>query len=394
MSFDFSTLITDRAQKDVDQRAEKGFYNASDLNRVTACMEYLDEELRELGYESGYSRVKIDHGETSPPGELPEGYTELEYIESTGTQYIDTGVKPAGNTRVHCAANFPVQETGAWLFGARDGNGVNAFGFLTYKSEYRSDYNAARPQIPAEYGPELEVDKDGPDTYLNGTLVDSASDSSFSAKDNLMIGANVTDGAVSGFSYALHRWYKIYDESGLVRDFVPCKDSSGSVGMYDSVSGEFFGNAGTSVFVAGPEVAPEPKPEPLDPYTWYESDVPTVSQMEQYLSNVAAIRSVFTLPEYAPQTPKSMALLTFAKANDIESLLQYVETTIQQTVKGMARSDSFTFWSGNRPFPTAQSNKGRNWAMLDAMGTGWRNWQLATWYLLLYGNLKAEGDVV
>ena len=163
---------------------------------------------------------------------------------------------------------------------------------------------------------------------------------------------------------------------------------------YFPIGGNFYASAGADPFNGGPEVIPEPEPEPIDPYTWYESDVPTIIQMSQYLANVSAIRSAFTLPDYAPQTPESMALLTFAKANDIESVLQYVETTIQHAVKGMARSNSFTFWSGNRPFPTAYSNKGRDWAGLDAMNTGWRNWQLATWYLLLYGNLEAEGDIV
>lgn len=414
--FDFSTLITDRTNADVSALSAllskkleswtpeevekfnngqlKGGYWWTDLNRVTACMEYINRELQELGYETGYKPVVVHPGVSPEEPNLPDGYIQLEYIESTGTQYIDTGVKPTGNTRVHCSANFPVQETGAWLFGARDGNGVNAYGFLTYKSEYRSDYNKTRPQIPSQYGPELEVDKDGPDTHLNGNLVDSDSYSSFSAKYNLLIGANVTAGAVSGFSKALHRWYKIYDESGLVRDLIPCKDSSGEAGMYDTIGGNFYASAGADPFNGGPEVIPEPEPEPIDPYTWYESDVPTIIQMSQYLANVSAIRSAFTLPDYAPQTPESMALLTFAKANDIESVLQYVETTIQHAVKGMARSNSFTFWSGNRPFPTAYSNKGRDWAGLDAMNTGWRNWQLATWYLLLYGNLEAEGDVV
>ena len=30
---------------------------------------------------------------------LPSGYTQYEYIESSGTQYIDTGFKPNQNTR-------------------------------------------------------------------------------------------------------------------------------------------------------------------------------------------------------------------------------------------------------------------------------------------------------
>lgn len=351
--FDFSTLITDRTNADVSALSAllskkleswtpeevekfnngqlKGGYWWTDLNRVTACMEYLDAELRELGYETGYVPVVVHEQPEPEESLLPDGYKQLEYIESTGTQYIDTGVKPTGNTRVHCSANFPVQETGAWLFGARDGNGVNAYGFLTYKSEYRSDYNATRPQISAEYGPELEVDKDGPDTYLNGNLVDSASDSSFSAKYNLLIGANVTAGAVSGFSKALHRWYKIYDESGLVRDLIPCKNQSGDIGLYDIVTQKFYGNAGKGVFVAGPEYVPEPEPEPepLDPYTWYKEDSPTTTQLHQYLSNVSAIRSVFEVLKNTPDAPTSLKNLTIDVANNIEKILLAVNTIIE-----------------------------------------------------------------
>lgn len=51
------TLVTDRTASDVANRTKKGYYNAEDLNRVTAAMEYLDNRLRELGYESGYAPV-------------------------------------------------------------------------------------------------------------------------------------------------------------------------------------------------------------------------------------------------------------------------------------------------------------------------------------------------
>ena len=38
---------------------------------------------------------------------LPSGYTELEYIESTGTQYIDTGLKGNLNTKVEIDMQIP-----------------------------------------------------------------------------------------------------------------------------------------------------------------------------------------------------------------------------------------------------------------------------------------------
>lgn len=127
-----------------------------------------------------------------------------------------------------------------------------------------------------------------------------------------------------------------------------------------------------------------------NPYIWLETDSPKQSQMAQYLSNVLSIWDTIMGD---PTLPETMVNLTQEGANQIEAALIEINTSIEQIIAAMARSNSFTFWSGNRPFPTAYSNPGRNWAELDAMGTSWRNWQVATWYLLLYGNLEAEGDV-
>lgn len=50
MSFDLSTLITDRTRADVENETDKGFYNASDLNRVGAAAEYIAGRFAALGY--------------------------------------------------------------------------------------------------------------------------------------------------------------------------------------------------------------------------------------------------------------------------------------------------------------------------------------------------------
>ena len=47
---------------------------------------------------------------------------------------------------------------------------------------------------------------------------------------------------------------KITNSGELVRDFVPAKNASDVVGMYDMVSGQFFTNEGTGTFVAGPDM--------------------------------------------------------------------------------------------------------------------------------------------
>lgn len=50
MSFDMSSLITDRSAADVLAKNSKGTYNASDLNRVGAAMNYVADRLRGQGY--------------------------------------------------------------------------------------------------------------------------------------------------------------------------------------------------------------------------------------------------------------------------------------------------------------------------------------------------------
>ena len=37
---------------------------------------------------------------SSTQAALPSGYTELEYIQSTGTQYINTGFMPNGKSKI------------------------------------------------------------------------------------------------------------------------------------------------------------------------------------------------------------------------------------------------------------------------------------------------------
>lgn len=126
---------------------------------------------------------------------------------------------------------------------------------------------------------------------------------------------------------------------------------------------------------------------------WKSSDIPTRSTMDKYLRNVAALRSVMEMLPTTPETPPDMDGLTVSEANAIEQILSDIDYVVHHIFETMFRAGQFDAWSGHRPFPTANSNPGRTWGELDAMQTNWANWQAATWYLLLYGNLRAEGEV-
>lgn len=189
------------------------------------------------------------------PLALPTGYTKLAYIQSSGTQYVDTGFQPNQDTRVFCDAVFVASSTAYWLFGARNGNQDRTFGFLTYDNQYRSDYNTSTDEYLTEVqSGRFTVDKDGNVTKINGETAKTATAGTFQCTHNLYLLANNNNGTVGGQCSATLYACQIYDNETLVRDFIPCINGSGEVGLYDLVGKQFYGNAGTGVFT-GSEVA-------------------------------------------------------------------------------------------------------------------------------------------
>lgn len=316
--FDFSTLITDRTLEDVAARNEKGSYNATDLNRVDACLEDLVARLSRVGCNvPGYERVKIER-ETKPASRLPEGYAEVQYIQSSGTQYVDTGFKPNQDTRV--LIKLSTSETGSHtVFGAdfswTDDGFALGVGFTHYGKETGtiSGLNNESPH---------EVDFNKNIIFMDGSTVLTMGASTFSVPHNLALFANNRAGGIQEKTTMALYYCRIYDGNTIIRDYIPCKNAGGAVGLYDLVDGKFYGNAGTGSFTAGPVVErPKDPNEDLDPYTWYESDVPTASLLARYRDNVAAVRAALRLPEGTPGVPETMRRLTTAEANSIEAIL-------------------------------------------------------------------------
>lgn len=320
MAFDFSTLITDRTLEDVANKTAKGFYNATDLNRVDACLEDLVARLRRIGYNvPGYERVKIER-ETKPASRLPEGYAEVQYIQSSGTQYVDTGFKPNQDSRV--LIKLSTSETGSHtVFGAdfswTDDGFALGVGFTHYGNETGtiSGLNDGSPH---------EIDFNKNIISMDGSAILTMGTLTFSIPHNLALFANNRAGSVSEMTTMEVYYCQIYDGNTIIRDYIPCKNASGAVGLYDLIGQKFYGNTGSGSFAAGPVVTweePEEPAETMDPYTWYESDVPTASLLARYRDNVAAVRAALRLPEGTPGVPETMRRLTTAEANSIEAIL-------------------------------------------------------------------------
>ena len=186
---------------------------------------------------------------------LPGGYTKLAYIESTGTQYINTGFIPNNNTKAVCDAELISGTNNISVpFGTYE-SGSNRFALMYHHQLGWTHWvGGASGQCAGE--------QLGRHTFtLTGTslIVDSATKTfttaAFTGSVPMFIfGINYQGSLDYAASMRLYSC-KIYDNGALVRDFVPCKNASGTVGLYDDANGVFYSNAGSGTFSYG-EIEP------------------------------------------------------------------------------------------------------------------------------------------
>lgn len=61
---------------------------------------------------------------------------------------------------------------------------------------------------------------------------------------------------------------------------------------------------------------------------WLASDIPTASELETYRQNIAALRGLIAVMKSTPETPETMRVLDYIKANDIERILLDLDTLL------------------------------------------------------------------
>ena len=190
---------------------------------------------------------------------LPDGYTQLEYIQSSGTQYIDTGYKPNSSTKLTATLQFVSSSSGnKFCFGARTSNSVGRFS-LGYSfgssGSWFFGYNTTVPNVTSAVSPtgktSVIIDKN---VCTVGGYSATASQSTFSCAQNLVLFAD-NEGGTIGQNGSIKLYdCSIYDNGVLIRNFIPARNSSGTLGLYDTVNGAFYTNAGSGTFTAGADI--------------------------------------------------------------------------------------------------------------------------------------------
>lgn len=199
---------------------------------------------------------------------LPQGYTELEYIQSAASQYIKTGVLVNPNYTV-AAEYMLTTRTTTWdtIFGTRNSNaarftarytntatgnlGIHRSKAKTVAYESYDDSNAAKNKVTDKFhNVRLAKNKYYFDGVLRKTF--SAATSLTAYTYELYLFANNNAGKVGDAGYFRMRYCTIQDENdNYVRYFIPCKNPDGVAGMYDYINDKFYGSSSSTAFVAG-----------------------------------------------------------------------------------------------------------------------------------------------
>lgn len=188
---------------------------------------------------------------------LPKEYQEVNYIESNGTQYIDTGVNAdnnlrvaidmqytntsvLNNTNIGVIANVAGQYLRYHLMIRDNGNFTFYYGTKSNtlnagdKKRHYFDFNTDTGIVTVDDN-EFSIYEVNPfDTELNFWLFGRNSNSS-----NLVF-------------YDSIKLYKakMYSNGVLVRDFIPCyRKTDNEVGLYDTVNNVFYVNSGSGDFI-------------------------------------------------------------------------------------------------------------------------------------------------
>lgn len=257
------TIAQNAERESIIQKIEADLYN----EKVKTGEVPSKEKLKEI-ISKNYGKIDKD-GEneidsfTSNKGEYKINFQEIEgweiknkelkYLESTGTQWIDTEF--ISNQDSGYEIKFSVLDADAdtvGIYGARVSSTNNNFSIGAWKlnncifTDY-NDYQSGRTTI--KYDNDIHVFKANKnEIIMDGKKSSTNNYTSFTpGKTNYVFKIN---GGLSNSKLRVY-YLKIYDNNKLVRDFIPTLKEEQIPCFYDKVEKEYYYNKGTGEFSYG-----------------------------------------------------------------------------------------------------------------------------------------------
>lgn len=185
-------------------------------------------------------------------GGLPSTYQAVSYIQSSGTQYIDTGVKANSEIEITITVNhfFDTTEGSKCLYGGGVGwenkyiqGELDQYPYFAFNNQSKGQRYV--PSIGLDYtvNQNKNVIKINNATFYNFTY------NSFTTNYNITLFAGNRGGDVVEFGSYRVKSCQIKDNGILVRNFVPCyRKSDNEIGLYDTINKVFYTNDGSGDF--------------------------------------------------------------------------------------------------------------------------------------------------
>lgn len=185
---------------------------------------------------------------------------EVEYLESTGTQYIDTLFKAnTTTTKLQTSIVFNDTSTNQGVFGSRNlatGNSSSCNAFVISPTYFRPDWasgdGGANRNITISTGVAYDIEITRNSLTINGTTYTYSTGNSVDQTNNFLL-FNFSNASDSPFSSGLKgrmMYAKLYSNNVLVRDFVPVRVGMEGA-MMDRLTNKIYRNAGTGAFLRG-----------------------------------------------------------------------------------------------------------------------------------------------
>ena len=194
-----------------------------------------------------------------------KNYQVLKYLESSGTQAIDTGVKYADDTCLYTQMQVLNNNTGGHI-GAIDqcsDNTNDRFHFYVENSTLyvfaaHSESSAVVNSVGDGWN-QWFIDKINNRLSKNGSYATGLALGAYGIADDShstiwLFGRNSNNPSYRRYATVRLSLTAIFHDDSLERQLIPCRRlSDNELGMYDLVRREFLTNIGTGSFAAGPE---------------------------------------------------------------------------------------------------------------------------------------------
>lgn len=179
---------------------------------------------------------------------LPKEYQEVEYVESTGTQYIQTDVIPSNDLGFDCTFYTKSYVIGGGsygcIFGGRKSSGNNDYQLTTYANANDGSHRYGSSMV-ANAGITRLQKCTASRRYLEFTNCKglkvqlTAYNWDTTIPIALFLLSNSGTPIQGGYGCRIYVM-KFYDGDNLIRDYIPCvRKSDNVVGMFEYVTGQF-----------------------------------------------------------------------------------------------------------------------------------------------------------